>query len=212
LLKLIFILTASHNKKLDYEKIFFLLITTIFINSCVLYKVKDLNENIEYQNIEFVKSTENYSLKKEVWNFNVIDLKKEWREIKSNTIKLPRDNNGNAIVVEKFELAGKGIKGKLYQVDIAELSKIKNFRKDRKLHIFRDELGSILIIHFRTELSINEKSKELGLSKGTHYFWISRQINTNQIEGAGLNIEIGGQKILKLNDTEMEKIWISTLK
>ena len=206
MLKLIFILTASHNKKLDYEKIFFLLITTIFINSCVLYKVKDLNENIEYQNIEFVKSTENYSLKKEVWNFNVIDLKKEWREIKSNTIKLPRDNNGNAIVVEKFELAGKGIKGKLYQVDIAELSKIKNFRKDRKLHIFRDELGSILIIHFRTELSINEKSKELELSKGTHYFWISRQINTNQIEGAGLNIEIGGQKILKLNDTEMEKI------
>ena len=206
MLKLIFILTASHNKKLDYEKIFFLLITTIFINSCVSYKVKDLNENIEYQNIEFVKSTENYSLKKEVWNFNVIDLKKEWREIKSNTIKLPGDNNANAIVVEKFELTGKGIKGKLYQVDIAELSKIKNFRKDRKLHIFRDELGSILIIHFRTELSINEKSKELELSKGTHYFWISRQINTNQIEGAGLNIEIEGQKILKLNDTEMEKI------
>jgi hypothetical protein len=225
------------------KKIFLLLIITIFINSCVSYKVKNLSENIEkieYKHIEFVKSIENYSLKKEVGDFNVVDLKKEWSEIKSNIIKLAKENHANAIVVEKFELAGKGVKGKLYQVDIAELSKIKNSKKDRKLYIFRDELGSILTTHFRTELSINEKteklkdrtfevidlnndqnlitiaingkSKELKLTKGTNYFWISRQINTTKIGGAGLNIKIGGQKILKLSDTEMGKIWISTLK
>ena len=225
------------------KKLFLLLITTIFINSCVSYKVKNLNENIkktEYQNIEFIKNIENYSLKKEVGSFNVVDLKKEWNEIKSNIIKLAKDNYANAIVVEKFELAGKGVKGKLYQVDITELSKIENSKKERKLYIFRDELGSILTTHFRTELSINEKteklkdrtyevidlnndqnfitiaingkSKELELTKGTNYFWISRQISSNQQRGTGLNIEIGGQKILKLNDPEMGKIWISTLK
>ncbi len=225
------------------KKTFLLLIITVFINSCVSYKVKNLNENIEktdYQNIEFVKNIELYSSKKEVGNFNVVDLKKEWNEIKSNIIKLAKDNYANAIVVEKFELAGKGVKGRLYQVDITELSTIENSKKNRKLYIFRDELGSILTTHFRTELSINEKtekledrtyevidinddqnliniaingkSKELELTKGTNYFWVSRQINANQFGGTGMNIEIGGQKILKLNDNEMGEIWISTLK
>ncbi len=225
------------------KKTFLLLIITVFINSCVSYKVKNLNENIEktdYQNIEFVKNIELYSSKKEVGNFNIVDLKKEWNEIKSNIIKLAKDNYANAIVVEKFELAGKGVKGRLYQVDITELSTIENSKKNRKLYIFRDELGSILTTHFRTELSINEKtekledrtyevidinddqnliniaingkSKELELTKGTNYFWVSRQINANQFGGTGMNIEIGGQKILKLNDNEMGEIWISTLK
>ncbi len=225
------------------KKIFLLLILAIFINSCVSYKVKNLNENIkknEYENIEFIKNIEIYSTKKEVGDFNVVDLKKEWNEIRPNIIKLAKDNYANAIVVEKFELAGKGVKGKLYQVDISKLSTLENSEKDRKLYIFRDELGSILTTHFRTELSINEKtekledktykvidlnddqnliniaingkSKELELTKGTNYFWVSRQINANQFGGTGLNIEIGGQKILKLNDTKMGKIWISTLK
>ena len=225
------------------KKIFLLLILAIFINSCVSYKVKNLNENIkknEYENIEFIKNIEIYSTKKEVGDFNVVDLKKEWNEIRPNIIKLAKDNYANAIVVEKFELAGKGVKGKLYQVDISKLSTLEDSEKDRKLYIFRDELGSILTTHFRTELSINEKtekledktykvidlnddqnliniaingkSKELELTKGTNYFWVSRQINANQFGGTGLNIEIGGQKILKLNDTKMGKIWISTLK
>ena len=219
------------------------MIITVFINSCVSYKVKNLNENIEkteYQNIEFVKKIDAYSSKKEVGIFNVVDLKKEWNEIKSNIIKLAKDNYANAIVVEKFELAGKGVKGKLYQVNITELSTIENSEKDRKIYIFRDELGSILTTHFRTELTINEKteklkdrtyevinlnhdqnlisiaingkSKDLKLTKGTNYFWISRQINANQFGGTGMDIEIGGQKILKLNDNEMGEIWISTLK
>jgi len=225
------------------KKYFLLLNITIFISSCVSYKVKNLNENIEeieYQNIEFVNDIDIYPSKKEVGNFNVVDLKKEWKEIKSNIIKLAKDNHANAIVVEKFELAGKGVKGKLYQVNITDLSSIENSKKDRKLYIFRDELGSILTTHFRTELSINEKtgelkdrtckvidlnddqslinivingkSKELAITKGSNYFWISRQINANQFGGTGLNIEIGGQKILKLNDAEMGKIWVSTLK
>jgi hypothetical protein len=205
--------------------------------------VKNLNENIEkteYQNIKFVKNIALYSSKNEVGNFNVVDLKKEWYEIKSNIVKLAKDNYANAIVVEKFELAGKGVKGRLYQIDITELSRIENSEKNRKLYIFRDELGSVLTTHFKTELSINEKteklkdrtyevidlddnqnliniaingkSKALELTEGTNYFWVSRQINPNQFEGTGLNIEIGGQKILKLKDSEMGKIWISTLK
>lgn len=225
------------------KKNFLLLLITIFINSCVSYKVKNLNENIEktdYQNIEFIKNVALYSSKKEVGTFNVVDLKKEWNEIKSNLIKLAKDNFANAIVVEKFELAGKGVKGRLYQIDITELDTIENSEKNRKLYIFRDELGSVLTTHFRTELSINEKtekledrtyelidlnenqnlitiaingkSKALELTKGTNYFWISRQINANQFGGTGMNIEIGGQKILKLDDPEMGKIWISTLK
>ena len=225
------------------KKTFLLLIFTIFINSCVSYKVKNLNENIEktdYQNIGFIKNVALYSSTKEVGTFNVVDLKKEWNEIKSNIINLAKDNYANAIVVEKFELAGKSVKGRLYQVDIAELNTIENAEKNRKLYIFRDELGSILTTHFRTELSINEKteklkdrtyelidlnedqdlitiaingkSKELELTKGTNYFWVSRQINASQFGGTGLNIEIGGQKILKLDDPEMGGIWISTLK
>ena len=225
------------------KKTFLLLSITIFISSCVSYKVKNLNENIkkiEYQNIEFVNDIEIYPSKKEVGNFNVVDLKKEWNEIKSNIIKLAKNNHANAIVVEKFELAGKGVKGKLYQVNITDLNSIENSKKDRKLYIFRDELGSILTTHFRTELSINDKteklkdrtyevidlnndqdlisiaingkSKKLELTKGSNYFWISRQINASQFGGNALNIEIGGQKILKLNDAEMGKIWVSTLK
>ncbi len=225
------------------KKTFLLLIFTIFINSCVSYKVKNLNENIEktdYQNIGFIKNVAVYSSTKEVGTFNVVDLKKEWNEIKSNIINLAKDNYANAIVVEKFELAGKSVKGRLYQVDIAELNTIENAEKNRKLYIFRDELGSILTTHFRTEVSINEKtekledrtfelidlnddqnlitiaingkSTELELTKGTNYFWVSRQINASQFGGTGLNIEIGGQKILKLDDPEMGKIWISTLK
>jgi|TARA_B110001450_G_scaffold204667_1_gene194379 hypothetical protein len=225
------------------KKISLLLTITILMISCVSYKVKNLNENIEkteYQNIEFVKNIELYSSKKEVGNFNIVDLKKEWNEIKPNIIKLAKDNYANAIVVDKFELLGKGVKGKLYQVDITELKTIENSEKERKIYVFRDELGSILTTHFRTELSINGKteklkdrtyeviqlnddqnlinisingkSKDLELTKGTNYFWISRQINANQFGGTGLNVEIGGQKILKLNDTEMGKIWISTLK
>jgi hypothetical protein len=209
----------------------------------VSYKVKNLNENIEktvYQNIEFVKNIEDYSSKKEVGDFNIVDLNKEWSDIKPSLIKLAKDNYANAIVVDKFELLGKGVKGKLYQVDITELKTIENAEKHRKLYIFRDELGSILTTHFRTELSINKKtekledrtfevidlnddqnlisiaingkSKALELTKGTNYFWISRQINANQFGGTSMTIEIGGQKILKLNDTEMGKIWISTLK
>ena len=220
------------------KKTFLLLFITIFINSCVSYKVKNLNENIEktdYQNIEFIKNVALYSSKKEVGTFNVVDLKKEWNEIKSNLIKLAKDNFANAIVVEKFELAGKGVKGRLYQIDITELDTIENSEKNRKLYIFRDELGSILTTHFRTELSINEKTeklkdrtyelidlnedqdlitiaingkgKALELTEGTNYFWISRQINANQFGGTGMNIEIGGQKILKLNDPEMGEIW-----
>ncbi len=225
------------------KKTFLLLIIIVFTNSCVSYKVKNLNENIEkteYQNIKFVKNIALYSSKNEVGNFNVVDLKKEWYEIKSNIVKLAKDNYANAIVVEKFELAGKGVKGRLYQIDITELSRIENSEKNRKLYIFRDELGSVLTTHFKTELSINEKteklkdrtyevidlddnqnliniaingkSKALELTEGTNYFWVSRQINANQFEGTGLNIEIGGQKILKLKDSEMGKIWISTLK
>ena len=225
------------------KRTFLLLIITILINSCVSYKVINLNENIEkneYQNIEFVKNIKVYSSKKEVGSFNVVDLKKEWNEIKSSIIKLAKNNYANAIAVEKFGLAGKGVKGKLYQVNIKELSNIENSEKDRKLYIFRDELGSILTTHFRTELTINEKmeklkdrtykvidlnhdqnliniaingkNKNLELTKGTNYFWVSRQISANQLGGKGLNIEIGGQKILKLNDTEMGKIWITTLK
>jgi hypothetical protein len=225
------------------KKIVLLFFITPFINSCVSYKVKNLNKNIEkkdYQNIVFVKNIEAYSSKKEVGDFNVVDLKKEWFDVKTNIIKLAKDNYANAIVVEKFELVGKGVKGKLYQLDTTELSTIENLEKERKLYIFRDELGSILTTNFRTELLINEKakilkdrtyevidlnddqssitieingkSKELELAKGINYFWISRQINANQFGGAGLNIEIGGQKILKLNDTEMGEIWISTLK
>ena len=225
------------------KKTFLLLSITIFISSCVSYKVKNLNENIkkiEYQNIEFVNDIEIYPSKKEVGNFNVVDLKKEWNEIKSNIIKLAKNNHANAIVVEKFELAGKGVKGKLYQVNITDLNSIENSKKDRKLYIFRDELGSILTTHFRTELSINDKteklkdrtyevidlnndqdlisiaingkSKKLELTKGSNYFWISRQINASQFGGNALNIEIGGQKILKLNDAEMGEIWVSTLK
>ncbi len=225
------------------KKTFLLLIFTIFINSCVSYKVKNLNENIEktdYQNIGFIKNVALYSSTKEVGTFNVVDLKKEWNEIKSNIINLAKDNYANAIVVEKFELAGKSVKGRLYQVDIAELNTIENAEKNRKLYIFRDELGSILTTHFRTEVSINEKtekledrtfelidlnddqnlitiaingkSTELELTKGTNYFWVSRQINASQFGGTGLNIEIGGQKILKLDDPEMGGIWISTLK
>jgi len=225
------------------KKTFLLLIITVFITSCVSYKVKNLNEDIEkieYKNIEFVKNINVYSSKKEVGTFNVVDLKTEWNEIKSNIIKLAKDNYANAIVVEKFELAGKGVKGKLYQVNSTELSTIENSEKDRKIYIFRDELGSILTTHFRTELTVNEKTeklkdrtyevidlnydqdlisiaingknKDLKLTEGTNYFWISRQINADQFGGTGMNIEIGGQKILKLNDNEMGKIWISTLK
>ena len=109
--------------------------------SCVSYKVKNLNENIEkteYQNIEFVKNIELYSSKKEVGNFNIVDLKKEWNEIKPNIIKLAKDNYANAIVVDKFELLGKGVKGKLYQVDITELKTIENSEKERKIYVFRD--------------------------------------------------------------------------
>lgn len=224
------------------KKTFLLLFITFLFNSCVSYKVKNLNENIqkiEFQNIEFVENIEVYSSKKEVGDFNVVDLKKEWHDVKYNLKKLAQDNYANAIVVEKFELVGKGVKGKLYQVDINALSTIENSEKGRKLFIFRDELGSILTTHFRTELTINEKTKRLEdrtyevinlkddqnsitiglngksqaleLTAGTNYFWVSRQINANQFGGASLNIEIGGQKILKLNDIEMGKIWISTL-
>jgi hypothetical protein len=220
-----------------------LLLFIIFLfNSCVSYKVKNLNENIqkiEFQNIELVETIDLYSSKKKVGDFNIVDLKKEWNEVKSNLMQLAQDNYANAIVVEKFELVGKGVKGKLYQVDINELSTFENSEKVRKLYIFRDELGSILTTNFRTELTINEKTKkledrtyeilnlkddqnsitiglngksqELELATGTNYFWVSRQINANQFGGARLNIEIGGQKILKLNDNEMGRIWISTL-
>jgi hypothetical protein len=225
------------------KKTFLLLVIAVFINSCVSYKVKNLNEDIqklEYKNIEFVKNINVYSSKKEVGNFNVVDLKKEWNEIKSNLIKLAKDNYANAIVVEKFELVGKGVKGKLYQVNITELSTIENSENDRQLYIFRDELGSVLTTHFRTELTINGKTeklkdrtyemidlypdqsliriaingknKDLKLTKGTNYFWISRQINAGQFGETDMNIEIGDQKIVKLNDNEMGKIWISTLK
>lgn len=225
------------------KKTFLLLIIVIFINSCITYKVKNLNENIEkteYQNIEFVKNIERYSSKKKVGDFNIVDLKKEWNEIKPNLIKLAKDNYANAIVIDKFELLGKGVKGKLYQVDITELKTIESSDKDRKLYIFRDELGSLLTTNFRTELSINGKieklkdrtyevidlnndqnfinikingkTKELELSEGTNYFWISRQINANQFGGNSLNVQIGGQKILKIDDAEMGGIWISTLK
>ena len=61
-------------------------------------------------------------------------------------------------------------------------------------------------------IGINGKSKALELSNGTNYFWVSRQINANQFGGTGVNIEIGGQEILKISDTEMGKIWVSTLK
>lgn len=225
------------------KKTFLPLIITIFISSCASYKVKNLNENIEkieYKSIEFVENIKKYSSKKEVGSFNIVDLKKEWNEIKPNIIKLAKENYANAIVIDKFELLGKGIKGKLYQVDTTELKKIKIPKKNRKLYIFRDELGSILTTHFKTELLVNEKieklrdrtykvielddnqdliniaingkRKELQLTKGTNYFWISRQINANQFGGTNLYIEIGGQKILKLNDSEMGKIWVSTLK
>tara|TARA_R110000787_G_scaffold66701_1_gene149736 strand:- start:3378 stop:4058 length:681 start_codon:yes stop_codon:yes gene_type:complete len=224
------------------KKNILLLIISVLINSCVSYKVKNTNKNIEkiqYENIVFIKSIEPYSVKKEVGDFNVVDIKKEWNEIKPNIAKLAKDNYANAIVVEKFELIGKGVKGRLYQVDIAELNRLENTKKDRKLFLFRDELGSVLTTHFRTELSINEKtkkfkdrtyvvmdlddnqdsinisingkSKELKLTKGTNYFWISRQISANQFGGTSLNINIGGQKILKITDNEMARIWVSTL-
>tara|TARA_R110001632_G_scaffold10505_8_gene38837 strand:- start:1691 stop:2371 length:681 start_codon:yes stop_codon:yes gene_type:complete len=225
------------------KKNILLLIISFLINSCVSYKVKNTNKNIEkiqYENVVFIKNIESYSVKKEVGNFNVVDIKKEWNEIKPNIVKLAKNNYANAIVVEKFELVGKGVKGKLYQVDIAELNRIENIEKDRRLYLFRDELGSILTTHFRTELSINGKaeklkdrtyvvmnlddnqdsinisingkSKELKLTNGINYFWISRQISANQFGGTSLNINIGGQKILKITDNEMARIWVSTLK
>ena len=58
------------------KKYFLLLNITILISSCVSYKVKNLNENIEeieYQNIEFVNDIDIYPSKKEVGNFNVVD-------------------------------------------------------------------------------------------------------------------------------------------
>jgi len=41
-------------------------------------------------------------------------------------------------------------------------------------------------------IAINGKRKELKLSEGTNYYWISRQISANQFGGVGLNIQIGG--------------------
>lgn len=225
------------------KKCFLFLIMIITFNSCATYKVKNLNQNIEkveYKNVEFVNDIDVFTTKKKVGDFNITDLKKEWVDIKPELLKLAKDNYANAIVVEKFELLGKGVKGKLYQVNISELETIKRSKKVRKLYVFRDELGSILTTHFKTELTLNNitdkledrtfkvidlnenqniitigingKRKDLELTDGTNYFWISRQVNANQYGGTGLNVEIGGQKILKLKDNEMGEIWISTLK
>jgi hypothetical protein len=225
------------------KKIITYLLIAFIANSCVSYKVKNLDQNIEkneYEYVEFIKNIDNYSFKKKVGDFNVVDLKKDWKEVKSNILKLAKSNYANAIVVEKFELAGKGVKGNFYQVNIDELTTLEKAEKGRKLYIFRDELGSILTTHFRTELSIdgitkkledrtfevielaenlnsftitiNGKSKDLELTKGDNYFWISRQISGSQTGTTSLNIEIGGQNILKIDDNDMGKIWVSTLK
>lgn len=224
------------------KKIFLLLTIPILINSCVSYKVKNLNENIEkieYENIQFIENTDSFSSKKIVGDINITDFKKEWSEIKPNIIKTARENYANAIVLETFELVGKIVKGTLYQVNALELQSLKNIEKPRKLYIFRDELGSVLTAQFKTELTINDnteklkdkslkvtdldtnqssiniaingKEKILKLTKGSNYFWISRNINASQLGGTGLGITLGGQKILRIDDTEMARIWVSTM-
>lgn len=221
----------------------YLIVVLLTLTSCSSYKVKNLEEDVKritYNQVIFIDNLDNFPSAKKVSDFNVTDLKKNWNEIKTGLIDLAKTNHANAIVASKFELAGKQIKGKLYQVSSGEINDSRQIEKTRIVYLFRDELGSILTTHFKTEIkiaesiekledrvfktleldenqgslviSINGNEKKLNLKKGDNYFWISRQINANHYGNTGVSIEIGGQKILRIEDNDRGKIWVSTLK
>lgn len=229
-------------------KIIYFILTLFLANSCTLYKVKNINQSLQkkyYNKIIFIKNLDNYPSSKKVADFKIVDLKKEWQDIKPKLIDLCKKNYANSILVESFHLLGKEVSGKFYQIDAIQQNEYpevvkKNSNEDRKVYFFRDELGSMLTSHFKTELTlkgkteklkdksyrvlkideninnidiaINGKEKELNLKKGNNYFWVSRQVSANLIGSAGLNISLGGQNIERIEDSEMCEIWISTLK
>jgi len=216
------------------------LLISILLNSCgVAYKTNNLNPSIKkksYENIFFIKDTNNYSKLVKVGEFSVREKPDNWKATKKGMIDLAINNYANAILIKRFSLAGTLIKGDLYQVHDSLYT--PDFEKECKVVLFRDEFGSILTTHFRTEISldnntkllkdmtsiehilpahqkyfsilINGKKHQLELSSGSNYFWISRQIQSNVI-GSGLSVQVGGQKIMKIDDPEKGSIWVSAL-
>lgn len=223
------------------KKILVCIIIVTLFNSCVTYKVKDLNyaiKNKTYESASFITDSAPYQSAIKVSNFSSTDLKADWIDIKDKLIDLAITNSANAIVIEKFDLIGSVTRGSLYQIDETEIAELNNKAETNSIFIFRDELGSMLTTNFRTELTVgatteklrdksyveipygedqstfdirvNKKEHQLELTEGDNYFWISRQINTGNFDPTALSISVGGQKILKLEDKGLAKIWIGT--
>jgi hypothetical protein len=191
-----------------------LLIISTFISCNSLYKIKDIPSNIEkktFENPILIYNNDIYPSKKYVGKFNIMDAKKEWKEVRDILGKMAIDNFANGILIEDFRLnsvstngrekKGVIVKGKLFQLNQEEVNKSQKQSKRRKIVFFRDELGSILTSNFSTKLTINSNTKKLQDKS-----FIIVELESNQMY---LSIELNG-KTKKLKLTEGDNyFWVS---
>mgnify|MGYP000589717302 CR=1 FL=1 len=219
---------------------YYLLLFIPLIIACRSYKVSNLEAGIEpknYLKAAFILDTNLYPSRVLVGDFKVFDGL-PWSSIKSQAEAMALENQANAIWVESFRNRGISMRGKLYQIEPAELVEKKHFPTEAKLHIFRDELGSPLGKAFKCNLKVSGKEislkdqaitsirlkpdaqfirievggieKEISLNAGVNYLWVYRDIRSN-VAGGSTSVAMGGFILEKLEDPIRGALWVKSL-